>query len=81
METETYELELIFKNAIQKDERVKIKNPVLNLDAAVVKDVMQSIQDAEIFVEDGYDVYANQEAARYVLRRVDSIFDNSEVEE
>lgn len=72
--SETYNLELNFKQADGKNKKITIRRPIGGLTEAEVLPAMQTIVEKDIFDASGIDPYALAVSASYVRRTVDNIF-------
>ena len=73
--TETYNLELNFKNEEKKSKKITLRRPVAGLTETDVLPAMQAIVDSNMFQKDGVLHYAEVESASYVRRSVEDIFE------
>lgn len=75
---ETLRLDLNFITENGKTRKITINRPAPGLTETQVKEAMQAISDAEIFVSDGVLLYEDIRSARYVTTGVDEVFDEEE---
>lgn len=71
---DSYNLELLFKDAAGSSKKVTLRNPKLGLTSQDAQSALEVIAGAEIFVGDNGDAYAEGVGARYVSRTVEDIY-------
>lgn len=71
---QTYNLELLFKDAVGAAKKITVRNPREGLTADVVRASVDAIAGAEIFNGKNGDTYAVGNGARYVRRTTEDIY-------
>ncbi|MGO4940953.1 DUF2922 domain-containing protein [Fundicoccus sp. Sow4_D5] len=67
-------LELLFNDGLGAPRKITVKDPIESLSAEVAQAAMDKIVETDIFIDEGIDVYAVAEGARYVTRSVQDIY-------
>ncbi|MGO4929524.1 DUF2922 domain-containing protein [Fundicoccus sp. Sow4_F4] len=70
----TNTLELLFNDAAGAARKITVKDPIENLTAEVAQAAMDKIVETDIFLDEGMDVYAVAEGARYVTRSIQDVY-------
>ena len=70
------ELYLGFKGGDGKLKRLVISHPEDNLDEATTRAAMQKIADAHLFEKQGVEIYKENQFAKEVTRKTDTIYDD-----
>ena len=77
MVTKSKTLRLVFLNGANKKVSLSLPNAVDNLAATEVKAAMAAIANANVFAQEGVDLYQTPQSASYVERTVTSLFDDT----
>ncbi|MBI0111246.1 DUF2922 domain-containing protein [Lactobacillus sp. W8093] len=70
-------LRLVFLNGANKKVSLSLPNAADNLAATEVKAAMAAIANANVFAQEGVDLYQTPQSASYVERTVTSLFDDT----
>ena len=77
MVTKSKTLRLVFLNGGNKKVSLSLPNAADNLAATEVKAAMAAIANANVFAQEGVDLYQTPQSASYVERTVTSLFDDT----
>ena len=77
MVTKGKTLRLVFLNGANKKVSLSLPNAADNLAAAEVKAAMTAIANANVFAQEGVDLYQTPQSASYIERTVTSLFDDT----
>lgn len=74
MAEQSLNLELMFKDGENKNNKITITNPLPNLTTAVVQAAQTAIISANLFEKAGVNPYVAADGARYVERTVTDVY-------